>query len=113
MANESAEATVPPEPPAESTSLLSGADAGEDTSLLGASTEETVTEQETEDLSKVPFYKRLGKKQFWGSIGSAIKKGTTSAVKNASEGAKTLANKETWVGEKGYLQKLCMKHNFG
>lgn len=96
---------VPPEPPAESTSLLSGADTTEDTSLLTTSTEETVKEEETEDLSNVPFYKRLGKKSFWGGIGSAIKRGTSSAVKNASEGAKTLASKETWVGEKGAFGK--------
>lgn len=105
MANTVEGDAVPPEPPAESTSLLSGADTGEDTSLLGASTEETVKEEATEDLSDVPFYKRLGKKKFWGNIGSAIKRGTSSAVKATSEGAKALATKETWVGEKGAFGK--------
>jgi len=57
------------------------------------------------DLSKIPFFKRLGKKQFWGDIGKAISKSTKSGAKAASEGIKSLGKKETWVGEKGAFGK--------
>merc|ERR1712032_1709765 len=101
--------TSPPVPDesAESSSLLGGgsdAEAGK-SPLLGAEAGEPEPEAGKEDLSKIPFFKRLGKKQFWGDIGKAIKKGTENGVKSASAGIKSLGKKETWVGEKGAFGK--------
>jgi len=100
--------TSPPVPNESSdVSLLGGeADSGDASPLLGAeTTKEPEVEEDKEDLSKIPFFKRLGKKQFWGDIGKAISNSTKSGAKAASEGIKSLGKKETWVGEKGAFGK--------
>ena len=102
--------TSPPVPNESSdVSLLGGeADSGDASPLLGAeTTKEPEVEEDKEDLSKIPFFKRLGKKQFWGDIGKAISNSTKSGAKAASEGIKSLGKKETWVGEKGESHKHC------
>jgi len=68
----------------------------------GAEAEAEVT---PEDLSKIPFFKRLGKKQFWADVGKVIKQTADDGVKAAAEGAKSLVKKETWVGDKGAFGK--------
>lgn len=60
---------------------------------------------EKEDLSQIPFIKRLGKKQFWGAVGAAITKTTKEGVTSAAKGFQTLGKKETWVGDKGAFGK--------
>jgi len=100
--------TSPPVPNESSdASLLGGeADSGDASPLLGGETaEEPVVEEDKEDLTKIPFFKRLGKKQFWGNIGKAITKSTKSGAKAASEGIKSLGKKDTWVGDKGAFGK--------
>merc|ERR1711937_899271 len=62
-------------------------------------------EEEREDLSKIPFFKRLGKKQFWGDVGRAIKKGTKTGFDATKEGFKALGKKKTWVGDNGAFGK--------
>lgn len=70
-----------------------------------ATSPEAEAEVTPEDLSKIPFFKRLGKKQFWADVGKAIKQTADDGVKAAAEGAKALVKKETWVGDKGAFGK--------
>lgn len=70
-----------------------------------ASSPDAEAEVTPEDLSKIPFFKRLGKKQFWADVGKAIKKTAETGVQAASEGVQSLVKKDTWVGDKGAFGK--------
>lgn len=77
-------------------------------SLLGSETTETsaaAAEAPKEDLSKLNFFQRLGKKQFWEDVGKAIKTTAETGVESAKEGFQSLVKKDTWVGDNGAFGK--------
>lgn len=90
-----------PSPDAAAAVIIETEGTGEETPPAGPGEPEV----EKEDLSQIPFLKRLGKKQFWGNVGQVIKKTTTNGVNSAAKGLKSLGKKETWVGEKGAFGK--------